>query len=75
VEERGVINRAKLGWLLKKNANRIIGGKEFQQSQADGRLAWRVVLAKSPPSPSSPPSAAWTDKNVAGAPTEVEVEI
>ncbi|MEF8724025.1 MAG: hypothetical protein V5B30_16025 [Candidatus Accumulibacter delftensis] len=26
VEERGEINRSKLGWLLKKNANRIVGG-------------------------------------------------
>jgi hypothetical protein len=25
VEERGEINRSKLGWLLKKNANRIVG--------------------------------------------------
>lgn len=75
VEERGAINRSKLGWILKKNANRIIDGKEFQQSQADGRPAWRVVISKSPPSPSSPPPSAWTDKSVGGAPTEVEVEI
>ena len=43
VEERGEINRSKLGWLLKKNANRIVGGFEFQQGEADGRKAWRVV--------------------------------
>jgi hypothetical protein len=43
VEERGEINRSKLGWLLKKNANRIVGGFEFQQAEADGRTAWRVV--------------------------------
>jgi hypothetical protein len=43
VEERGEINRSKLGWLLKKNANRIIGGFEFQQAVADGRTAWRVI--------------------------------
>ena len=43
VEERGVINRSKLGWLLKKNANRIVGGFEFQQAEADGRVAWRVL--------------------------------
>jgi len=29
VEERGEINRSKLGWLLKKNANRIVAGYEF----------------------------------------------
>ena len=40
VEERGEINRSKLGWLLKKNANRIVGGFEFQQAEADGRTAW-----------------------------------
>jgi hypothetical protein len=43
VEERGEINRSKLGWLLKKNANRVVGGFEFQQAEADGRPAWRVV--------------------------------
>ena len=30
VEERGEINRSKLGWLLKKHANRIVKGLEFQ---------------------------------------------
>jgi hypothetical protein len=43
VEERGTINRSKLGWVLKKNANRIVDGMEFQKAQADGRNAWRVV--------------------------------
>jgi hypothetical protein len=43
VEEKGEINRSKLGWLLKKNANRIVGDHEFQQAEADGRKAWRVV--------------------------------
>jgi hypothetical protein len=47
VEERGEINRSKLGWLLKKNANRIVGGFEFQQAEADGRTAWCVVTANS----------------------------
>ena len=26
IEERGEINHSKLGWLLKKNANRIVQG-------------------------------------------------
>jgi hypothetical protein len=43
VEERGEINRSKLGWILRKNANRIVGGYEFQKAEADGRTAWRVV--------------------------------
>jgi hypothetical protein len=46
VEERGEINRSKLGWQLKKHANRIVGGFEFQQAEADGRTAWRVVEVK-----------------------------
>jgi hypothetical protein len=64
VEERGEINPSKLGWLLKKNANRIVGGFEFQQSEADGRTAWRVVAVKSPPSPSLPPLPRPSEKTV-----------
>ena len=66
VEERGEINRSKLGWLLKKNADRIVGGFEFQQAEADGRTAWRVVPVKSPPLPPLPPSAPSVEKTVAG---------
>ncbi len=43
VEERGSINASKFGWILKKNVNRIIGNFSFQQSTADGRVAWMVV--------------------------------
>jgi hypothetical protein len=75
VEERGEINRSKLGWILKKNANRIAGGYEFQQSEADGRTAWRVVAVKSPPLTASPPFAAPVEETVTPATTEVEVEI
>ena len=64
VEERGEINRSKLGWLLKKNANRIVGGFEFQQAEADGRTAWRVVAVKTPPLTPSPPSAPSVVKTV-----------
>ena len=64
VEERGEINRSKLGWLLKKNANRIVGGFEFQQAEADGRKAWRVVEVKSPPLTASPPFAPSVEKTV-----------
>jgi hypothetical protein len=69
VEERGEINRSKLGWLLKKNANRIVGGYSFQKAEADGRTAWRVVAADSPPSP-----GLWV-KNVTHGLNEVVVEI
>ena len=64
VEERGEINRSKLGWLLKKNANRIVGGFEFQKAEADGRTAWRVVEVKSPPLTPSPPFAPSVEKTV-----------
>ena len=57
VEERGEINPSKLGWLLKKNADRIVGGFVFQQAEADGRKAWRVIAVKTPPSPPLPASA------------------
>ena len=79
VEERGEINPSKLGWLLKKNANRIVNGYEFQQVKADGRTAWRVVAVKSPTSPPLTPSPAFTppvEKTVTPtAETKVEMEI
>lgn len=43
VVDRGDINPSKLGWLLKKNANRIVGGLAFREAQADGRKAWCVM--------------------------------
>ena len=66
VEERGEINRSKLGRLLKKNANRIVGGFEFQKGEADGRTAWRVMAVKTPPSPPLPPSTPSVGKTVTG---------
>ena len=56
IEERGEINRSKLGWLLKKNANRIVDGFEFQEAAADGRKAWKVMAVKTRPLPASAPS-------------------
>jgi hypothetical protein len=64
IEEKGSINRSKLGWLLKKNANRIVGGFELQQSQADGRPAWRVVAVRTPPSTPSPALTVSSEKTV-----------
>lgn len=54
VEERGDINASKFGWLLKKNANRIVDGIQFQRAEAAGRTAWRVVAVKSSPLPPLP---------------------
>jgi hypothetical protein len=51
LDNKGKINPSKLGWFLKKNANRIIDGYEFQKCEADGRTAWRVVNVKSSDSP------------------------
>ncbi len=76
VEEKGSINRSKLGWLLKKNANRIVGGLAFQQSTADGRVAWRVVEANSPPLTPLPSLSKALDKTVVATSNKlVEVEI
>ena len=76
IEERGEINRSKLGWLLKKNADRIIGGFEFQKAEADGRTAWRVVAVSAPASPASPASVAPSTNTVTGTPTTtIEVDI
>jgi hypothetical protein len=69
VEERGEINRSKLGWLLKKNANRIVGDLEFQKSEADGRTAWRVITVESPPLTPSPPFTPSFVKTVASRTT------
>jgi len=43
VIERGNINNNKLGWFLKKNENKIVGGLKFVKTRADGRVAWMVV--------------------------------
>jgi hypothetical protein len=53
VVERGEINRSKLGWILKKNANRIVGEFEFKKAEADGRTAWRVVRVNQPVLPTT----------------------
>jgi hypothetical protein len=71
VEERGEINRSKLGWLLKKNADRIVGGFKFQRAEADGRTAWRVVPVETPPLPPLPPSDPLAKKTVASWSTQL----
>jgi hypothetical protein len=57
VEEHGEINPGKLGWVLKRNANRIVEGLEFRTGRADGRTAWQAVVASPPFSEASPVSA------------------
>ena len=43
VMERGEVNRSKFGWLLKRNANRIVDGLMFERIDGSERTAWRVV--------------------------------
>jgi hypothetical protein len=66
VVERGEINPSKLGWFLKKNADRIVGEFMFQRAEADGRTAWRVLAVESPPLTPLPPFALSNDKTVTG---------
>ena len=66
VEERGEINPSRLGWLLKKNADRIVSGFKFQRGEADGRTAWSVVDAKTPPLTPLPPLPPVVEKTVTG---------
>jgi hypothetical protein len=47
VVDRGTLNRSKIGWILKKNAGRIIDGYRFERGEANGRTAWRVVYEPS----------------------------
>ena len=41
--ERGHINPSSLGWYLKKNAQRIVGGLEIRHGDSSERKSWRVV--------------------------------
>jgi hypothetical protein len=75
IQEKGGVNHSKLGWLLRKNVNRIIDGREFQRAEADGRAAWKVVSVKAPPLPPLPPLTGSVEKAVTHAPTVVVVEI
>ena len=75
VEEKGEINTSKFGWILKKNADRVVNGYKIEASQADGRVAWKVVALTPPPSPALPPLAEATDKVVTAPQDVVEVEV
>lgn len=63
VEERGEINRSKLGWLLRKHADRVVNGWAFREASADGRKAWRVT-SETPALPPLPPSTSSVAKTV-----------
>jgi hypothetical protein len=65
IVDRSGISATKLGQLLKKNANRLVGGYRFERSTADGRTAWAAIRVGTPPSPALPPSASVPGKTVA----------
>jgi hypothetical protein len=71
VSERGVINNSKFGWMLKRNAMRIVDGLRFEDAVADGRKAWRVVDTATPASPALPACDPSDAKTVASASVEV----
>lgn len=75
IEEKGSINRSRLGWLLKKNANRIVKGFRFQQAEAGGRTAWRVVAVSPPPLTPSPPFIGSVPKTVTHESSALVVEV
>ena len=75
VEKEGGINRHKMGWILSKNAGRIVAGYEFKEGTADGRKAWQVVSTKTPLSPVSPVYSPSVAKTVRASSTVVEVEV
>lgn len=62
--DRGAVSPTKLGQLLKKNANRLVGGYRFERATADGRTAWAAVCVGTPPSPPLPPSPGAAAKSV-----------
>jgi hypothetical protein len=43
VMERTEVNRGKLGWILKKNENRVINGLQIRKAPCSERTAWAVV--------------------------------
>lgn len=63
VMDRDVVNRNRLGWYLKRNANRVVDRFELQQVANSTRNAWRVIaiepdaVVPEPPLPPSPPSS------------------
>ncbi len=75
VLESGRVNASKVGWLLKRSANRIVEGFEIKPGSADGRKAWSVVPVstgnaaqpKTPDSPSLPVLNAPTKKDMGHA--------
>lgn len=43
VVEKGDINRTRFGYYLKRNQQRIVGGRMLQKAECSERNAWRVV--------------------------------
>ena len=63
-DERGEINRRKLGWWIRRNAGRIIDGRRFVRASGNRSAeAWQVEVMKSV-SPVSSVSVPSGGKNV-----------
>lgn len=65
--ERGQINRTKLGNLLRRNADRVVGNSTLKKCKADGRAAWQIILG-TPASPLSPALLGAAGENVSELP-------
>ena len=64
-DERGEINRRKLGWWIKRHAGRIVDGRRFVRATGNRSAeAWQVESVSPVSSVSSPP----TGKDVSGTP-------
>jgi len=57
-DERGELNRRKLGWWIKRHAGRIVDGRRFVRASGNRSAeSWRVESVSSVMSVSDPPSA------------------
>lgn len=50
------LNKSKLGWFLRKQSFRIVGGLQVEPAESTERKAWRVVRVHDDLMPSNPPS-------------------
>lgn len=60
VEDRGIINRGRLGWFLRRIRDRIVDGFVMRAAKADGRAAWRVEAAPRAASVDGHGGAGWS---------------
>ncbi|WP_375287069.1 hypothetical protein [Sphingomonas sp.] len=56
VERNGEINRDRFGWILKKNANKVLRGLELKRTPTSQRTAWSVTPLDGTEEPALPAS-------------------